>query len=244
MSSSFTSPSVSSSMSTSLSLNATLCLTDYSSYQHPARKPRVTSTSFCNDHLGKLVSSSVVLFCNSASWTDYMHSTRGEPWISSAVSDLDHPAAPLLQHLRQHGAPAQMTGVPWSPESLQSCLQRGPHKSALEYSNFVHEEMADFCDKGFWTVLPYALIKNLPTYKYLPWGLCRNVNNAPILLWIYPFGRQCQDTSSHTFGSGAVWSHVGTNFVSHPSCKPSLWTSLCWKNRHLQCILSHPSGTQ
>ena len=158
-------------MSTSLSLNTTLHLTDYSSYQRPARKPRVTSTSFRNDHLGKLVSSSVVLFHNSASWTDYVHSTHGEPWISSAVSDLDHPAAPLLQHLCQHGAPAQMTGAPWSPKSLQSCLQWGPHKSALEHSYFVREEMADFCDKGFWTVLPYALIKNLPNLQVSPLGV-------------------------------------------------------------------------
>ena len=55
-----------------------------------------------------------------------------------------------------------MTGAPWSPKSLQSRLQCGPHKSALEHSNFVCVEMADFCDKGFWTVLPDDLIKNLP----------------------------------------------------------------------------------
>jgi hypothetical protein len=34
--------------------------------------------------------------------------------------------------------------------------------SAKEYAAFVHEEMDYFCDKGFWTVLPFDLVKDLP----------------------------------------------------------------------------------
>jgi hypothetical protein len=38
-------------------------------------------------------------------------------------------------------------------------MVRGAHKSALEHSDFLREELLDFVQKGFWTVLPYKLLK-------------------------------------------------------------------------------------
>jgi hypothetical protein len=70
-----------------------------------------------------------------------------------------HKAATYLNHLRKRGANVVLKTAPWSVDQIEETLNRGPHKSAKEYAEFLREELLDFVKKGFWTILPYRLVK-------------------------------------------------------------------------------------
>ena len=124
--------------------------------------PRDTKKhKFGNDTLGKLIDSSVALLSASSSWQQYVSSVRGPSHISSSVDHLPHPAAPLLVRLRTHGMPVVLRTSDWPAPLVLDRLARGSHKSADDQLTFVRDEMADFVCKGFWTVLPYEMVKHL-----------------------------------------------------------------------------------
>jgi hypothetical protein len=41
-------------------------------------------------------------------------------------------------------------------------IERGCHRSADKHADFLREEMAEFMERRFWTVLPYRLVRELP----------------------------------------------------------------------------------
>lgn len=108
--------------------------------------------------------------------------SRGRPHLARGVHRLPHRAAAYLEALRQQGAPAQVTDDPWTPHLLQERLQRGPHKSANDHVEFVREEMADFCAKGFWTVLPYSMVAQYPGLRLSPLGVIPQRGRRPRLI--------------------------------------------------------------
>jgi hypothetical protein len=59
-----------------------------------------------------------------------------------------------LEHLRKRGANVTLTTPPWDEQRVDEILKRGSHKSAVEYADFLREELLDFVQKGFWLVLP------------------------------------------------------------------------------------------
>lgn len=123
------------------------------------------------DELGKLIRASVAAFRRCDCWEEFVVTQRG---VTSDLADnihrLDHPASQLLAHLRQHGAPVPMSTPSWTPAKLDQAIARGPHKSAKSNNTFIREEFLDFIRKGFWTVLPYALVKNMPNLRLNPLG--------------------------------------------------------------------------
>jgi hypothetical protein len=80
------------------------------------------------------------------------------------VKKLKHKSARYLQHLKKRGANVVLTTPPWSVERLEATIKRGAHKSSEEHAEFLREELLDFVQKGFWTILPWRLVKK---YKRL-----------------------------------------------------------------------------
>jgi hypothetical protein len=63
---------------------------------------------------------------------------------------------------------------PWDEQRMDETVKQGPHKSAVEYANFLNKELLDlFVQKGFWMVLPYRLLKK---YK----KIFRNLQISPM----------------------------------------------------------------
>jgi len=50
-------------------------------------------------------------------------------------------------------------------------MRRGAHKSADDHKDFVREEFVSFIEKGYWTVLPYDLVKHLTNLRLSPLGV-------------------------------------------------------------------------
>ena len=50
-------------------------------------------------------------------------------------------------------------------------VKRGLHQSCEEHKPFLREEMLDFVNKGFFTLLPWHLVKDLPGLRVSPLGI-------------------------------------------------------------------------
>ena len=90
-----------------------------------------------------------------------------------------HPASRLLHHYKKHGVPVTLADDPWTPHEVQASIDRGPHKSAYEYLDFLREDMADMVDKRFWVVLPFADVKDLQHLRLSPIGVVPQRNRRP-----------------------------------------------------------------
>ena len=49
-------------------------------------------------------------------------------------------------------------------------MQRGPRPSTRPYLHFLELDMADMITKGYWVVLPYELVKDIPNLCISPMG--------------------------------------------------------------------------
>ena len=105
--------------------------------------------------LGKLAAETALLV-HRIGWEAVVQRCRGESNISSGVRRLPHKAARLLEHLRLRGAGIITATPPWGPARCDEAVQRGSHKSAHLDREFVFEEMLDFCEQGYWAVMPYS----------------------------------------------------------------------------------------
>ena len=107
------------------------------------------------------------------------------------VRRLRHKAARLLDHLHKRGANVTLATPPWDNDRLEATLERGPHKSAAEYVEFLREELLDFVQKGFWMILPIRLLKKFKKlYKSLrvsPMGVVPQRARRPRIIVDYSF---------------------------------------------------------
>jgi hypothetical protein len=69
--------------------------------------------------------------------------------------------------------------APWSDELKTTRFLRGPHRSANEFAEFLQEEFLDFCEKGFWMLLPYSEVKDMPELRLLPLGVVPQRERRP-----------------------------------------------------------------
>ena len=84
---------------------------------------------------------------------------------------------------------------PWSESDLEYRLSRGSHKSCDEHLDFLRGEMLEFVQKGFWTVLPYRLLKDrhqrklrgLRDLRLSPLGIIPQRDRRPRLIVDYSF---------------------------------------------------------
>ena len=66
-------------------------------------------------------------------------------------------------------------------------MQRGPHPSTRPYLHFLESDMADMITKGYWVVLPYDLVKDIPNLRISPMGAVPQRERQPRTIVDYSF---------------------------------------------------------
>ena len=136
--------------------------------------------------LGKLAAATAATV-QRVGWETFVRNTRGESNLAPDVAKLPHKAARLLEHLRKRGATVLTTTAPWSPEQCDAAMNRGPHKSAYEETEFVCTKVLDFCKQGYWAVLPYHLVRQWLGLRISPLGVVPQRDRRPRLIVDYSF---------------------------------------------------------
>ena len=70
---------------------------------------------------------------------------------------------------------------------MEQARRRGPHQSAIEYREFLYDEMATMADKGQWLILPYSDVKDLPGLRLSPIGVVPQHSRRPRTIVDYTF---------------------------------------------------------
>jgi hypothetical protein len=166
-------------------LAPTATIPSSSATSSPRKKPRIT-------RLGEFIARDTCLYYK-LGWKQLVRQ-RCQHGDLGAVKMINHPATRLLQQLKQHKAPVILETKPWSRQRLQAALQRGPHKSALEYQDFLVDEFADMASNGMWIVLPWTESKNLQNLCLSPPGCVPQRERQPRLIANYTFSGVNQDT--------------------------------------------------
>ncbi len=123
-----------------------------------------------------------------------MELKRGASNVTQTVHRLDHKAARLLDHLRRRGAGVTLTTAPWSAEQQCTAIARGSHQSSYGEREFVHQEIYDFCQQGYWLVLPFEVVKGWPSLRISPLGVVPQRDRRPRLIVDYTWSQVNQDT--------------------------------------------------
>jgi hypothetical protein len=149
------------------------------------------------DKLSKcIVADSTVLA--SSGFEELVNIRRGKSDFGLDVKNVNHKAGRYLDHLKKQGANVALQTPPWSLERLEETIKRGPHKSSEEHSEFLFEELLDFVPKGFWTTLPWRLVKKckrmLRILRTSPMGVVPQRARRPQLTVDY----SCFDLNSET----------------------------------------------
>ena len=88
------------------------------------------------DKLGKLIVRDTLLL-RSRGLRSLLRSRRSVDDWGPLHQARNHPASRLLCHYKRHGAPVTLADAPWSQAELDASIQRGPHRSAYEYMEFL-----------------------------------------------------------------------------------------------------------
>ena len=105
-----------------------------------------------------------------------------------------HDAAYLLKQYKDRGVPVKVKTPHWSPSKIHQALARGPHKSCIEYTDFLEEEFVDMILKGQWIVLPFEDVKNLSGLRLSPPGVVPQRGRRPRWIVDYSYYGVNKDT--------------------------------------------------
>ena len=161
------------------------------------RKNNPLLTSAQTDELSKyILADSAVL--ESSGFESLVKLRRGKSDFGRNVKKIKHKAARYLHHLEKRGANVVLKTPPWSLERLEETIKRGPHKSSEEHAEFLREELLDFVQKGFWSILPWRLVKKykrmLRILRISPMGVVPQRARRPRLIVDY----SCFDLNRET----------------------------------------------
>jgi hypothetical protein len=156
----------------------------------PTRSP---AAQVRDDALGKYVEDMARKF-EQTGWHGVLRRTRNRGDLRPVIENSHQPAIGLLKHLGKHGTPVLMHTPPWSAELRKERLDCGSHKSCEEHFSFLCEEMLDFALSGFWTLLPYRLVKDMVNLRLSPLGIIPQRNRRPRLIVDYSFWGINDDT--------------------------------------------------
>ena len=157
------------------------------------RKVLVAALSPAEETLGKWAAAAKAKL-DAAGWEELVRSARGTSQLSDGVKRLPHKAGRLLDLLRRKGATAPMRNAPWTHEQILAAASRGSHKSARDHTEFVCEELVDFCRQGYWTVLPLSAVEHWPSLRLSPLGVVPQRERRPRLIVDYIFSGVNGDT--------------------------------------------------
>ena len=150
-------------------------------------------------------------------WDELVRRARGTSQLTESVKGIPHKAGRLLGHLQQHGAAVPMRTAPWTQEQVQMATRRGCHKSAREHTEFVCEELLDFCRQGYWTVLPLEAVLGWANLRLSPLGVVPQRERRPRLIVDYTFSGVNHDTArlapKEAMQFGRALQRVLTNIV-------------------------------
>ena len=76
--------------------------------------------------------------------------------------------------------------APLTSVELKEQFERGPHESANKCKEFIREEIFEFCEKGFFVVLPFDQVKDLPNFYISPLGAKEERERRLVSLRITP----------------------------------------------------------
>lgn len=159
-----------------------------SALNEPSNDPNVEAhLQAAITNLGTLVESASERFLNSTSWEAFVKSERGPPHLQSDLHLLPHPAGALLKSYHDHGVPALFDDDPWTPARLEAAMRRGCHPLAHHHRAFIADEMVEMSQDGFWTVLPYELVKDLPGLRLSPAHIKEERDRRPRFLADHTF---------------------------------------------------------
>jgi hypothetical protein len=127
-------------------------------------------------------------------WNHTVRCLRTPPDLPNHIHQLPHKAARLLNHLRRKGVPCKLQTPPWTTARRDAAVQRGPHKSALEHSSFLDEEMATMVSRGQWMVLPYSVVRDMAKLRIAPIGVVPQHDRRPRTIVDYTFHRLNAET--------------------------------------------------
>ena len=136
--------------------------------------------------LGKLASRFGLLYQH-LGWSQFLDHVRKRPCIHPSLHSLHHPARPLLEFLRDVGAPLTLQSPKIELSELQAHIARGPHASARAYEGFLEKEMLEMITKGFWFVLPLADALTVPGLHVSPIGVVPQRARRPRAIVDYTF---------------------------------------------------------
>ena len=141
-----------------------------------------------NDRLGKLIRLAATSLAAASSWNAFVTTTRGPSHLQNRIAERTrHPAGDYLDRLRPIGAPVLQSTKPWDRSTISMALARGSHQSALSHLEFLRDEMADMIDQGYWVMLPYSHVLNLPYLRLSPLGVVPQRDRRPRIIVDYTF---------------------------------------------------------
>ena len=159
----------------------------------PTKKARFIAPAPVPQDLGKLVARDTKLLAK-LGWKSFVASRRKRNDFN-VLKDIKHPAARLLHHLDTNGVPVILKSTPWSVDKIEKALKRGPHRSSLEYIDFLEEEFVDMINKNQWIVLPFASVKHLKNLRLSPPGVVPQRNRRPRWICDYSWSGVNADTT-------------------------------------------------
>ena len=127
-------------------------------------------------------------------WKVFCSSRRRRSDFNNLVH-MKHPARQLLQHVKTNGVPVILKSTPWSQQQCDDAVRRGPHKSCLEFVDFLEEEFVDMIGKDQWVVLPYKSVKHLENLHISPPGVVPQRDRRPRWICDYSFSGVNEDTA-------------------------------------------------
>ena len=130
------------------------------------------------------------------SWDLFVAGERGGlADIAVEVATVPHKAARLMEHLRRRGAGVPLHTGPWDSCRIRLAAQRGSHRSAKDKVEFVCLEMLEFCEQGFWTVLPMQAALSLAHLRLSPLGVVPQRNRRSRLIVDYTYSGVNNETA-------------------------------------------------
>jgi hypothetical protein len=155
----------------------------------------VFSSSFgATDYsLGKHILRSTTLF-RTHGWDYTVRRLRTPNDLPDNIHHLPHKASRVLHHLKRHGVPCKLQTPRWTTALCDAAMKRGPHKSALEHSSFLDEEMATMVSRGQWMVLPYSVVRDMTKLRVSPIGVVPQHERRPRTIVGYSYSRLNAET--------------------------------------------------
>jgi hypothetical protein len=158
---------------------------------------KVITPSYVHDRLGEYAYKYANCLRGASSWRAFVKLCQGPPSLHPDIGNIPHPAAPLLDHLRKRGIPVLMRDKIWSNKMKDEAVKRGPHPSAKRnHVEFFRNEMADMCEKNYWMVLPYHMVRDLDELRISPPGVVPQKDRRPRTIVDYTFSGVNENTIS------------------------------------------------